>query len=71
MYERMVDLLSRKPEEFDIVSALLLLPDKASLSSIQSALTYALRHNLHRRRMKTVSTESPYPDGLSYFFPSK
>lgn len=54
MYERIVGLLSRKPEEFDIISALPLLPDSASLSAVQPALKCALRNGLHKRRMKMV-----------------
>lgn len=54
--DRMVDLMRRRPDQFEVASSLAQLPDQTKLHVIAPYLNYALRDSLHDRRMKKVHT---------------
>ena len=53
MFDRMTDLLRRRPHQFDVPSALLSLPG-TNLNVIAPFVNFAVREALHEKRMKMV-----------------
>ena len=54
IFDRMIDLLRRRPHQFDVSYALLSLPDDTNFNVIAPFVTFAVRESLHERRMKMV-----------------
>jgi hypothetical protein len=54
MFDRVADLLRRRPHQFDVPTALLCLPDSTKFNVIGPFVKFAVREALHEKRMKTV-----------------
>ncbi len=54
MFDRVTDLLRRRPHQFDVPSALLCLPDDTKFNLIAPFVNFAVREALHEKRMKAV-----------------
>ena len=55
MFDRMTDLLRRRPHQFDVSSALLSMPDGTDFNVIAPFVKFAVREALHEKMMKMVS----------------
>ena len=54
MFDKVTDLLRRRPHQFDVPSALLCLPDNTKFTLIAPFVNFAVREALHEKRMKAV-----------------
>ena len=54
MFDRMIDLLRRRPNQFDAAFALSILPESVKIDAIAPFLNYSIREMLHEKRMKQV-----------------
>lgn len=54
MFDRMIDLLRRRPNHFDAAFALSILPESVKIDAIAPFLNFSVREMLHEKRMKQV-----------------
>lgn len=59
MFDRVTDLLRRRPHQFDLASALRNLPDDIRFDAIGPYIKFVLRETLHEKRTKTVRSTVP------------
>ena len=52
--DRLVDLLRRRPNEFDVMYALQHLPDDTKIDAVAPYVKFAIREALHLKRTKLV-----------------
>ena len=58
MFDRMIDLLRRRPNQFDAAFALSILPGDVKIDAIAPFLNFSVREMLHEKRMKQVCIDS-------------
>ena len=64
-FDRMTDLLRRRPGQFDVTSALRSLPDGTRFEAIAPFVNFAVRESLHEKRMKMVEKALHQMDNLA------
>ena len=55
MYDRMVDLLRRRPDQFEATYALSNLPEDTKIKAIAPFVNFMIREGVHEKRMKMVN----------------
>lgn len=65
MFDRMIDLLRRRPNQFDAAFALSILPESVKIDAIAPFLNYSIREMLHEKRMKQVEKSLQHMDSIS------
>ncbi|XP_046645269.1 transforming growth factor-beta receptor-associated protein 1-like [Daphnia pulicaria] len=65
MFDRVADLLRRRPHQFDVPTALLCLPDSTKFNVIAPFVNFAVREALHEKRMKTIEKALHQMDNLT------
>lgn len=64
-FDRMTDLLRRRPGQFDVPSALLCLPDGTRFEAIAPFVNFAVREALHAKRMKMIEKALHQMDNIA------